>query len=231
LKSLARITFPEPEKACVYCFVGRLPNAGNAGVILKVLSHPWKMLYRGYTEALQISLVANSGLHQHLRRMDCTQRQNHLSSDTDTLDFAVASYFYSRYPRARKDQSRDQGVGEHGQVWSIHVRKSIRAKDRKALPISNPPIGKSAAADTFHHATVVTVEGWNANRAYTLKRRRDDRVSVRRRLDKEETTGATAIWVWSTVPVFDPPIDLQQALGLTPDRLRVSIGYGSTAYK
>jgi hypothetical protein len=84
LKSLARITFPEPEKACVYCFVGRLPNAGNAGVILKVLSHPWKMLYRGYTEALQISLVANSGLHQHLRRMDCTQRQNHLSSDTDT---------------------------------------------------------------------------------------------------------------------------------------------------
>jgi hypothetical protein len=125
------------------------------------------------------------------------------------VDFSLVNYFHARCSRAREHESRDQGISEHGQVWSIHVRKSIRAEDRKPLPISDSHIGKSAAALAFHHGTVRTVKDWNANGAYTRKRCRDHRVGPRPGLDKEETTGPTALWIWNTMPVLDPPIDLQ----------------------
>ena len=97
-----RISFPEPEKGRIYRSLGDLPYVFNAYMILKVLSHSWKMLYQGYTEALQISLVTNSGLHQYLRRMDCTQRQNHLSTDSDAVDITLANNFHARCPRGPK---------------------------------------------------------------------------------------------------------------------------------
>ncbi len=86
-----------PEERCLTSVVAYgerlliLPDTADTKMILKVLSHPWKMLDDRYAQALQLSLVANARKHQHLRRVHRAQRKNNLKSSRNALDLAVKS--------------------------------------------------------------------------------------------------------------------------------------------
>ncbi len=99
-----RIAFP--EERCLNSVVAGnegllvFPDTTNTKMILKVLSHPWKMLDNRYAQALQVSLIANPRQvslianprkHQHLWRVHRAQRQNNFKSSRNALNFSLKS--------------------------------------------------------------------------------------------------------------------------------------------
>jgi hypothetical protein len=51
-----------------------LPNTTEADMVLEVFPDAWKVLHDSYSQSLQFGLVTNSGQHQHLWRVDRSQR-------------------------------------------------------------------------------------------------------------------------------------------------------------
>src|SRR3984885_8228085 len=119
------------------------------------------MLYQRNSEAVQLSLVTHSRLHQHLGSVDRAQRQHDLESRADPMNSVPISKLHARHSLSFEDQPCNRCRSEDSQVWPVHVRESIGAEDRKPSPVTHPELNKRTATRAFHHATIDAVEGGN----------------------------------------------------------------------
>src|SRR4029077_1251006 len=139
------------------------PDTTNTKMILKVLPYARKVLNRMDPQALQFGPVANSRLHQHLRRMDPTQRQNHLRCRTDANALPVVSYLNSSGALPLERHAGDERRCKHRQVWPIHIGEGVRTERGKPFPVVDSNIQDGGAASALHHAAVMALESWNSH--------------------------------------------------------------------
>src|ERR1700704_6073243 len=77
----------------------------------------------------------------------------------------------------------NHGVGEYGEIRSVHVGKCIRAENGLALSITRPDVLDRASALGFLHAAVWILKSRNSGRSRRLEHGRKDRIGDGRRLD------------------------------------------------
>ena len=66
---------------------------------------------------LQLIFRTYTRLHQHFRRFDRTKRQHRLTTCREMTALAIDKNLDSGHALAIEDQTRDQGIGQHRQVW------------------------------------------------------------------------------------------------------------------
>ena len=66
-----------------------LPDTTNPTMGHKILTDTRKMLDRRNSEVPQLILVANSRLHEHLRRVQRTQGQDNFTSSINAMNFSL----------------------------------------------------------------------------------------------------------------------------------------------
>src|SRR5215469_14177632 len=103
-------------------------------MVLKPLSDSQEMLEYRDSKAPEFVLVANARLHQDLRRMNCTKRQNHLANRTNPADAALIGNLNARCSLVLESQAGNQCIGEHGEVWLVHAREDVRTENGLAFP-------------------------------------------------------------------------------------------------
>src|ERR1700733_15284275 len=100
-------------------------------------------------------------------------------------------------------------MSEDRQVRAVHVWEDIRTEHGLALSRTYQHIDDRGAAITFHHATVLILEGRNPHRASSFNHGRSDRVGILCGLDKNEPSCSAVFWVGRPVPILDTAIDFQ----------------------
>src|SRR5262245_17763976 len=125
------------------------------------------------------------------------------------MALAVVGNLHTGGALACESDPRHQGVSEHRQIGPVHHRQGIRPEDGLAFARANAEVEHRSAAAALHHATVLILKGWNANRASSVQYGRSNRVGVRRGLDKNRPPGSAVLRVWRAMPVLDAAIDLQ----------------------
>src|SRR5262252_9119891 len=87
------IAFPEECRLASIVARGErfliLPHTANSKMILKVVSHTWKVLHNGYPQSLEFSLITNARQHQLFCGMNRAQREHHFESGIDALNLAT----------------------------------------------------------------------------------------------------------------------------------------------
>jgi len=139
-------------------------------VVLQVLTDPRQMLDDGNAVSLQVGLVADARLHEHLGGVNRAQREHHLGSRTHALDLAVMGELHAGGPVALERHSGHQRTGENGYVGPVHIGENMGAEYGLAVSAAGSHFENRRAALTLHHPTVLTLEGWNPNRAGTFER-------------------------------------------------------------
>jgi hypothetical protein len=66
-----------------------LPDTSNPTMVHKIPTHARKMLNTRNFEFPQLILLANPRLHQHFRRVQRTQGQDHFTSSTNAMNFSL----------------------------------------------------------------------------------------------------------------------------------------------
>jgi hypothetical protein len=64
--------------------------------------------------SLQVGLLADARLHQHLRGVDRAKREHHLGSRTHAVDLSVMGELHADGPVALERHSGHQRTGENG---------------------------------------------------------------------------------------------------------------------
>src|SRR6202011_6327276 len=151
------------------------PYTAESGVVLQVLTDPRQMLHHRDAVSLQVGLLADARLHQHLGSVDRAQRQHHLRSRTHAVELAVLGELHAGGPVALQRHSGHQRTGENREVGPVHIRENIRAEYGLPVSVAGSHFEKRRAALALHHPTVLTLEGWNPHRAGTVERGGGDR--------------------------------------------------------
>src|SRR5262245_32944263 len=167
---------------------------------------------------IQFGLIANAGLHEDLWRMNCAKRQDHLAPRTNATDAALIGNLNARSSLVLESQPGNQCVGEHREVWPIHVRKDIRTENRLAFPIANTHVGNGCATIRLHDPAVLIFKNLNPKRAYFLKQGWSRRVRILQRLDKYRPPGSAISWIRCPLPVFDAAINIKHRF-IAPPRV------------
>src|SRR5262249_3786800 len=178
-------------------------------MVLKPESDSRQVLDDRNTEMIQFDLIANARLHEDLWRMNCPERQDHLAPRTNATDAAVIGNLNARCSLVLESQLSNQRVGEHREVWPVHVRDDIRTEKRLAFPITNKHVGNGCATVCLHHPAVLILKSLNPKRTYFLKQGWSGRVRILQRLDKYRSAGSAMSWIGSAVPVFDAAINIK----------------------
>src|SRR3981081_1421294 len=100
----------------------------------------------------------------------------------------------------------NHGVGEYGEIRTVHVGKCIRAENGLALSITRPDVLDRASALAFLHAAVRIFKSWNSSRSRSLKHGRKDRIGDRRWLDIKRSSCSAVFWIRRTLPSFNGPV-------------------------
>jgi hypothetical protein len=88
------------------------------------------MLHDRYSEALQSGLVADTRLHEDLRRVNSTERQHYFKPRANAMNAAPVGNLQAGGSLTLEGQSRDQCVSEHSQIRPVHVWKDVRSEHR-----------------------------------------------------------------------------------------------------
>ena len=88
------------------------------------------MLHDRYSEALQSGLVADTRLHEDLRRVNSTERQHYFKPRANAMNAATVGNLHAGGSLTLEGQSRDQCVSEHSQIRPVHVWKDVRSEHR-----------------------------------------------------------------------------------------------------
>src|SRR5215471_19708324 len=103
-------------------------------MVLEILPDARQMLDYGNPEATEFGLIADTGLHQYLRRVDGAERQDDFVTRANTMISAVVENLDSRNPQMLKGQPRHQRVCENRQIRLVHHREGIGTENRLAFP-------------------------------------------------------------------------------------------------
>src|SRR5580704_1057013 len=189
-----------PEESCLARIIAwrrRLlifPDTTNTEVILEVLPRSRKMLQNRDSESLQRGLAADTGLHQHLRRMDRTQGQYHLKPRANAMRLAIVEKLHAGGLLSVQGQPSDQRVSEYRQVRPVHVRKGIRPEYRLAFSIADQQVDDRGAAVAFHQAAVLIFKRRDPDRVCSFHHSRSDRVGIRRGLNENRSSRSAVLW-------------------------------------
>src|SRR5262245_43030487 len=97
-------------------------------MVLKSTADSRQVLDDSDSETPQLAFIADARLHQHLGRMDGTQRQDDLPCRRDAMKLAVVRKLHSRGTPAAERESGHQGAREDREVRPIHVWKYVRSE-------------------------------------------------------------------------------------------------------
>src|SRR6201991_5317923 len=120
------------------------------------------------------------------------------------------------------DHPRYQRVGQHGEIWPVHIGIGVAAEDRLALAVADPSVGQGGAACRLHHDPVLVGEGGHADGAGRFKEGYGAGIGLSRNLDCDQAAGAAPFGIRRSLPILDPALDLEHAL----IRPRVIAGLG-----
>src|SRR5215831_20441067 len=155
---------------------------------------------------IQFGLIANARLHEDLWRMNCTKRQNHLANRTNPADAALIGNLNARCSLVLESQAGNQCIGEHGEVWLVHVAENIRTEDRLAFSFANAHVANRCATIGLHDPAVLIFKDRNPKRAYSLKQGWSGWVRILQRLNEYRSAGSAISWIRCAFPVLDAAI-------------------------
>src|SRR5215467_4863014 len=158
---------------------------------------------------IQFGLIANARLHEDLWGMNCTKRQNHLANRANPADAALIRNLNARCSLVLESQAGNQCIGEHGEVWLVHVAENIRTKDGLAFSVANAHVGNRCATIGLHDPTVLIFKDRNPSRAYCLEQAFSGRVRIPQWLDKYRSPGSAISWIGCPLPVLDAAINIK----------------------
>ncbi len=181
-------------------------------MVLEIPTNAGQMLDDGNTDTFQLGLVADTGLHEQLGRMDRTQRQHDLAGGPDAMELAIAQEFHASYFLFLKRQARDQCPRQNSQVGTVHVGIDISPEDGLTLAVPDTYIADGTSTVAFHHDAVLIVEGRNAGSRKCIEHRCGERMGIGGRLHEEQAAFATTSGIGRSMPILDTPIDLQHRL-------------------
>src|SRR5215468_8147061 len=138
-------------------------------MVLKPLSDSQEMLEYRDSKAPEFVLVANARLHEDLRRMYRTKRQNHLAAGANATSASFIRNLDAGGSVPLESQLCYQRVREHREVWLVHVREDVRTENRLAFSIANAHVSGGCAAIGLHNASVLILKDRNAKRVYSIK--------------------------------------------------------------
>src|SRR5689334_20064425 len=98
-------------------------------MVLEIPTDTRKMLYQRYIEPRQFGFIADPGLHQQLRRMNCSQRYHYFAGRADTMELAIVREFDAGRLVAFQQKACNQRVRQHRQVRPIPDRVDISSED------------------------------------------------------------------------------------------------------
>src|SRR5262245_66665738 len=100
-------------------------------MVLKPHADSRKMLGDRDSKAPQFGLIADTGLHEDLRRVYRSKRQNHLAPCTNATGASFMRNLHAGRSLALESQPSHQRVREHREVWLVHVRSEERRVGRE----------------------------------------------------------------------------------------------------
>src|SRR5215813_8001011 len=175
-------------------------------MVLKPPSDSREMLEYRDSKAPEFVLVANTRLHEDLRRMYRTKRQNHLAAGANATSASFIRNLDAGGSVALESQLCYQRVREHREVWLVHAREDVRTENRLAFSIANAHVGNGCAAIGLHDAAVLIFKGRNPKRVYSLKQGLNRRDRIVHRLDKYRSAGPAISGIGCPLPVLDAAI-------------------------
>src|SRR5262249_25372045 len=158
---------------------------------------------------IQFGLIANAGLHEDLWRMNCTKRQNHLANRTNPADAALKGNLNARCSLILESQAGNQCMGEHGEIWLVHIGENIRTEDRLAFSFANAHVSNRCATIGLHDPTVLIFKDRNPEGGYCLEQASSGEVWIVQWLDKYRSTGSAISWIGGPLPVLDATISIK----------------------
>src|SRR5215470_20318006 len=138
-------------------------------MVLKPLSDSREMLDYRDSKAPEFGFVANTRLHEDLRRVYRAKRQDHLAPSANTTLASFIRNLDAGDSVALESKPCNQRVSEHREVWLVHAREDVRTENRLAFSIANAHVSGGCTAIGLHDAAVVIFKGRNPNRAHSLK--------------------------------------------------------------
>src|SRR5262245_17996430 len=131
-------------------------------MVLKPHADSRKMLDDRDSKAPQFGLIADTRLHEDLRCVYRSKRQNHVAPRTNATGASFIRNLDAGRSLALESQPSHQRVREHREVWLVHVRKDIRAENGFALSTANAHVGSGGATIGLHDAAVLILKDRNA---------------------------------------------------------------------
>src|SRR5262245_40982339 len=178
-------------------------------MVLKPVSDSREMLDYRDSKAPQFGLVADTGLHEDLRRVYRTKRQNHLAPCANATGASVIRNLHAGRSVALERQPGNQRVREHREVWLVHVWEDIRTEKGLPFSIANAHVGNGCATVGLHDPAVLIFKDRNPMRACCLKQGSNGRGRIVQRLDKYRSAGSAIFWIGRPLPVFDAAINIK----------------------
>src|SRR5215510_8638821 len=178
-------------------------------MVLKPVSDSREMLDYRDSKAPQFGLVADTRLHEDLRRVYRTKRENHLAPCANAMGASFIRNLHAGGSVALESQPSNQRMREHREVWLVHVREDIRAENGLAFSIANAHVGNGCATIGLHDAAVLIFKDRNPKRAYSLKQGSNGRCRIVQRLDKYRSAGSAIPWIGCPMPVLDAAINIK----------------------
>ena len=191
---------PEGER----CFI--FPYAWGDDVIPEITPHTGKRLDDNDTGAGQFALIADPRLHQYFGRVDCTEAKNDLAASDNPVRLAVPKEFDPHGSFAGECDAYHESAGEHREIVPVHIGISICTKQRQTATVVNTNIGDGCPAITFHHFTILVIEGRNPKGSGCLQRCWSYWVGIAGRFYMDEASLATPPWIWCSLPVLEPTV-------------------------
>src|SRR5215469_679151 len=119
-------------------------------MVLKPESDSRETLDDRDSKAPEFGFVADTRLHEDLRRVYRAKRQNHLAPCANATGASFIGNFNAGGPIALESQPSHQRVREHREVWLVHVRVDIRTENGLAFSIASKYVGNGCAAIGLH---------------------------------------------------------------------------------
>src|SRR5262249_6268834 len=164
-------------------------------MVLKPVSDSRETLDYRDSEAPQFGLVADTRLHEDLRRVYRAKRQNHLPLCANATSASFIGNLDAGGSVALESQPCNQRVSEHREVWLVHAREDVRTENRLAFSIANAHVSNGCAAIGLHNASVLILKDRNPKRVYSLKQGLNRRDRIVHRLDKYWSASSAMFWI------------------------------------
>ena len=187
------ITLPEERGLPAAVPEGERCFAGSDDVIPEIAPHTGKMLDDNDTGAGQFALIADPRLHQYFGRVDCTEAKHDLPASDNPVRLAVPKEFDPHRSFAGECDAYHERASEHREIVPVHIGMSICTKQRQTATVVNSNIGDGCPAITFHHFTILVIEGRNPKGSGRLQHGWSYWVGIAGRFHMDEATLAAPL--------------------------------------